>query len=318
MIRRLVLLAMLSPLLVALPQVSPLAKTEWFVDDWDEGDENMPDRSKWADYYAKNAHVRLGPERRLRNGISWRLLVDNVTGIGMPRITWMPDVHRLRTANRLLDTVHGGAMLFAVEREQYLRRLNESALRAGDPVIEAKYAIVQEAAVLTYASVNFVSLIDLEYMVAGGNELPRIIRGLTFDLRRERIFKVEACPGKVGDYADRHRLFRFGDLLDFCYPGSEHLFVSLVQKASDRAVAASANSTDAFVQQCRRGRVVPDITEYVLYLTFDGLAVQITSYGPNSDKGCALMFNALNPVIIPYRDLEHFMKSGPLRDELLR
>ncbi len=91
-----------------------------------------------------------------------------------------------------------------------------------------------------------------------------------------------------------------------------------MQKASDRAVAASANSTDAFVQQCRRGRVVPDITEYVLYLTFDGLAVQITSYGPNSDKGCALMFNALNPVIIPYRDLEHFMKSGPLRDELLR
>ncbi len=318
MIRGFVLLAMLSPLLFALPQASPLAKTEWFVDDWNEEDENMPDRSMWASYYVKNARVRLGPERRLRNGISWRLLIDNITGIGMPRITWMPDVNRLRTANRLLDTVHGGAMLFAMQKEQDLRRLNESARKAGDVEIETKYAVVQEAAAVTYASANFVSLIDLEYIVAGGNRLPRIIRGLTFDLRRELVFKVKACPGKVGDYAERHQLFRFGDLLDFCYPGSEHLFVSLVRKASDRAVAASANSADASIQQCRRGRFVPDITEYVLYLTFDGLAVQITSYGANADSGCALMFNALNPVIIPYRDLEHFMKPGPLRDELLK
>jgi hypothetical protein len=56
----------------------------------------------------------------------------------------------------------------------------------------------------------------------------------------------------------------------------------------------------------------------VLYLTFAGLAVQFTFFFPESDMGgCALFRTVLNPVIVPYRELQTFMHPGAWRDELL-
>lgn len=322
MVRGLVLLAIISPLLIAAPQMPSLAKMESYDDGWGEDYTTTPDRSTWAAYYAKNARVSFGPEQRLRNGISWRLLVDEVTGIGMPRITWMPDKQRLRRANRLFDTVHGGAMLHAARRKEYLREINQGRREIGHPEIEERYAIVQEVAAVTYATANFISMVDLEYLITEGNSAPRIIRGLTFDLQHESIFKVEACRRITGvrppgDHAKQEGQFRYGDFLEVCNPGALRRFVTLVQEASDRAVAATANSTNDFVRQCREDKAfISGLGEYAIYLTFKGLAVQMTSYGPNSNSGCALMFNSLNPVIIPYRELMGLMQPGPLFDEI--
>src|SRR5688572_17711107 len=43
------------------------------------------------EYYRSHARVRLGRERRVSNGVAWRLLIDMPTGLAIPRITRMPD-----------------------------------------------------------------------------------------------------------------------------------------------------------------------------------------------------------------------------------
>src|SRR4051794_8116434 len=78
--------------------------------DW-SGEPDLGDPARWANYFKENARIRLGPEQRLPNGVSWRLFTEVHSGIAIPRVTWMPDRRHLRTANRLLDTVHGGEML---------------------------------------------------------------------------------------------------------------------------------------------------------------------------------------------------------------
>src|SRR5262245_66055030 len=65
------------------------------------------DPATWAAYYRRQAHVRLGPEQRLPNGVSWRLHEDVDTKLALPRITWMPDAPSQRTANGLLEMVRG-------------------------------------------------------------------------------------------------------------------------------------------------------------------------------------------------------------------
>src|SRR6267154_2211586 len=69
------------------------------------------DQATWAAYYRSHARVRLGPEQRLANGVSWRLHIDVGTRLAMPRITWMPDARRIWTANAMFDMAQGGAML---------------------------------------------------------------------------------------------------------------------------------------------------------------------------------------------------------------
>jgi hypothetical protein len=49
------------------------------------------------------------------------------------------------------------------------------------------------------------------------------------------------------------------------------------------------------------------------------LAVHNTEYRPNSSRSyCTLLRSPVNPVIIPYRELEPFMIPGAWRDELLK
>ncbi|MDP1840752.1 MAG: hypothetical protein Q8N31_23220 [Reyranella sp.] len=41
-------------------------------------------------------------------------------------------------------------------------------------------------------------------------------------------------------------------------------------------------------------------------------------WNPNVAKFCAFYDITVNPIVIPYRELEPFMKPGSWRDELLR
>jgi hypothetical protein len=60
----------------------------------------------------------LGPEHRLKNGVAWRLINDAPTGLGLPRITWMPDRAAMNKANFLLAAAHGCLLLKDAESKR--------------------------------------------------------------------------------------------------------------------------------------------------------------------------------------------------------
>jgi hypothetical protein len=312
----------LTALLVVIVGLSGSpSQADSFVGGWGNGRSGVPDQAEWAAFYKTNAHVRLGPEQRLSNGVSWRLHVDIASQLGLPRITWMSNAESARTANDLLDMAHGGAMLFAdsmrwkLDAENDWRRLN------GQRPLEYDRPVIQTDVGLTYATPTLVSLVDLGVAPTDRRPGTRIIRGLTFDLRTREMFRVEACPGNESGYGARSGdyRFQFGKLLRLCETETYLNFVRLL--AARSAAAAMRTATGGASEWCseKGGRVVAPHQEVVLYLTDKGLAVHNTEYGFISARDdCALERNPVNPVILPYQDLEPFMVPGAWRAELLR
>lgn len=289
---------------------------------------NRPaNRKAWADYHAKHVRVRLGQEQRLPSGVSWRLLIDERTGIAMPRITWMPDKKSMGIANRMLDALHGRAVQ-AARAETKSSRESVREIMKGEPRLELSdlirrpfdRSVVQADIALTYATANLVSLVDLaDVMAPGANYYPRSLRGLILDLRKDLVFAAEPCPGGKeynGMTADGIN-FQLDGFLQFCDEASLYAFHDFIYDKSKRALTAAGNSEDPFIQKCRRRYLVTD-QRFVFFLTFGGLAVHATEYLPTADIDCALKRSPVGTFIIPYRDLEAFMKPGPWRDELLR
>ena len=299
------------------------------VDGWNLFRDPLPDHSTWTAYYKDHARVKLGPERRLSNGVAWRLHTDTRTGVAFPRITWMPDVRSLRTANRLLDMAHGGSLLEAEKAEQYLQELNAWRRERGALPLDDKHAIVQQDVGLVYASARLVSTIDLGFMVPEGTSVGTNVRGLTFDLDREKIHFVTSCPGSNVPYGhprdggQGNYLFQFGELLQVCDEAAYQRFIRILKDHAERGARPAIHNKDPYVAQCLRHYIgeKKDIGEnqpIVLYLTFAGLAVFNTEFWPNSDRfTCTMKVTPLNPVIIPYSELEPSMIPGPWRDELL-
>ena len=256
------------------------------------------DPGTWAAYYRSHARVRLGPEQRLANGVSWRLHIDVGSRLSMPRITWMPDARRMRTANALFDMAQGGAMLISraagreLDEEQTRLRLD------GKPIFQYGKPVVQTDVGLTYATPNLVSFVDLGYVVhEEGNATWRIIRGVTFDLAVRRVFGIEACPDS-----------------DIPYTGLQYAVAKQGVREPINYPVIRACSEKPNVEQH-----IDKDQEIVLYLTFKGLAVHNTEYWPNASRSyCTLARSPVNPVILPYRELEPFMVPGPWRDELLK
>jgi hypothetical protein len=335
MFRHIVLqVAMTAFALVLLMLAAPASHATF--DGWDLYNYVKEDQGTWAAYYRSHARVRLGPEQRLPNGVSWRLHVDIGTGLAVPRITWMPDARRMRTANALFDMAQGGAMLVSraagreLDEEQTRRRLD------GKPIFQYGKSVVQTDVELTYATPNLVSFVDLGYVVhEEGNATWRIIRGVTFDLAVRRVFGIEACPdsdipytglqytvAKQGVREPINYLFQFGPLR-VCNGEAYEKFVELLKRRAVLVAEQAAGSKDPVVRACsEKPNVEQHIDkdqEIVLYLTFKGLAVHNMEYWPNSSRStCTLTRSPVNPVILPYRELDPFMIPGPWRDELLR
>lgn len=336
-------LFLLAAVISVLPGLTEAAAARDFVDAWEGGywadtavSDPIPDKDTWR-AYAAHAKVRSGPERELPNGVRWRLVTDRETKIAMPRIVSMPNNKNQGTANQLLETVHGGAILFAkkeqaslrayakeyadhgprwpVSMEEYERRRKTLREMMKEPLVE------QTDVALTYASTRFTSLIDLGFInKIEGTYLPRIIRSVTLDLDRRRIFTMEVCPeGSLEGSRDQSTaLFRFADLLEICDLDSLKRFNAVVEAANDRIRAATADSKDPLIKGCQ-GTGIGDGHEIVVYLATGGLAVHLTQFWPNAaNRSCPLTLTARNPVIVPYRELESFMKPGPLREELLK
>jgi hypothetical protein len=287
------------------------------VYDWSGWSQDLPDPATWADHFKKYARVQLGKEQRLPNGVAWRLLTDTGTGISMPRLTWMPDARSVRTANDMLDKVHGAEMLMDEAEWRSLQDVNEYRRREGIPPLRFRHAIVQDDVRLTYASKRLVSLVELALLQSEGNHWPAIMRGLTLDLERAEIFHVETCPDTIQVYGSRLRpgegnyRFRYGELLNLCEQESYRKFIALVKAHAPPPARPNA----FFIRECPENLDHPHIAEdqeYILYLTFQGLAVQAASWI------CPIRGAPPNVVIVPYQDLEPFMQPGPWRDELLK
>ena len=298
---------------------------------------DLSDLSMWRQAYRDYAEIRLGPERRLPNGISWRLLTDVRTAIAWPRITWMADKQHLKIANGMLEGAHGASIVDARTLKDELDGVNRARRDKGWSTIVFDHAVTQTSIDLTYASTRLLSVIDMEMERSEGTNFGRVIRGLTFDLEKRKIFRIEPCPGHkaahgnpVDDRSHDYK-FRFGELLDVCEESAYLSFRKLVLDHAERAARKADPKRDVNVEACLHHYIKyrPDVyfgehedvqysEDLVLYLTFAGLAVHFTDFLPHVDTAsCALFRTALNPVIVPYRELQEFMRPGAWRDELL-
>jgi hypothetical protein len=252
----------------------------------------------------------------------------------------MPEAQSILTANRMLEMAHGGALLFSRLMGHRLDEINEWAREAGSTPFQYDRPVVQTDVGLTYATSTLVSVVDLGYVEHEGTGVPRIIRGLTFDLRTKQMFRIEACPGSDiaygsevygangitadGKYSIKvpgNSLFQFGKLLWVCDRESYLKFVELLTAKAARVAEQTAGSKDPAVEWCseKAGPFIGEDQEIVLYLTFNGLAVHNTEYRPNAARSyCTLQRSQVNPVILPYRELQPFMIPGAWRDELLK
>jgi hypothetical protein len=309
-------------LILVIPSGSP-SRADTFVDGWEDGPYVVADPSTWAGYYRKTARVRLEAEQRLPNGVSWRLHTDLGSNLAIPRITWMPDAHSVRTANDLLTMVHGGALLLAEQMRRQLEGGNNVNRHFGFPVLEYDHPVVQTDVGLTYATPTLVSLVDLGFVPTDGRLATRILRGLTFDLRSRELFRIEACADSLHPYGAKggNYRFQFGKLLRLCNTEAYLAFVRLLEAKAAQVAERIGASKDGPAKWCseRGGRVVAPLQEIVLYLTFNGLAVLNTEFDPVSRRdSCTLERNPSNPITLPYRELEPFMVPGAWRDELLK
>jgi hypothetical protein len=304
-------------------------------------------------YYRAHAQVILGPEHRLSNGVAWRLHIDAATGMKQPRITWMSDAKRQRTANKLFEGVHGEDMRGAVDmfenpegvREdegQYLQRLfaNKGKIEPKPSTLEeiesARVILrgIQQDVDLTYASVNLVSAVSVV-----GSNLSRPFfypEGVTFDLARGTIHRVMPCNsanhydyGQVADGGPNY-LFRFGPLLRICDQASYRAFKRLYAERAAIAARIQAplikrppeTAADSHMGTCLDQYIdadkYPNLDyEFTLYLTFKGLAAHRSWFESALEMRNCTFVTPLNPTIIPWRDLEPLMQPGPWRDELL-
>ncbi len=296
--------------------------------DWNSSERNLAG----AAYYRAHANVRLGAQQRLPNGVAWRLLTDAKTRLAMPRITWMPDIQGMGTANRLFDVVHGSLLEYAAQTMEEFNELDENRRSRGDVPLSVDYPVVQTEVRLTYASSKLAGMVDTHYTVTEGHYYPEDTDALTFDLLHATIFGISACSGSNSLYGDdaspksaaRYRMFRFGEILKVCDGDSLRDFIRILREHAKKAAAGASDDRHPFVTQCienfRNPTGIDESSRLRLYLTFKGLAVQVAfDHLSNADNSaCTFAHTALNPIIIPYVELEPFMQPGPWRDEFLK
>lgn len=306
--------------------------------------ESLSEDIAFADYYRAHARVRLLPERRLANGVSWRLLVDTRTGIRMPRITWMPNAASRVAANRYFDIIHGMAIADVDDVEKEWQPYFEDRRARREPIhIRTTDLVRQIDVALTYASRRFVSYREFAFVSRFENWTSVLNKGQVIDLVRGVGFGIEACPGmkrSYGEYEDYSwatpimrqnpypfdapRHFVFGDLMRICEEPTYVAFRALVRRWAAHADNASvadhpegpACGPWARALLRREYPVLPVLTPSGLALhRFRHVRVSVDE--PDSPE-CHHGKSDTMPLIIPYRDLEPFMLPGPLKDELLK
>jgi hypothetical protein len=270
-------------------------------------------------FYA--AHVRpvLRPERRLPNGTAWRPIVDSVTGIAEARVTWMADRAAMQKANRLLEAMHGCAIL------NHYGAIVGSFDAMKDPRFEGalqvfttsdSYRQPPEKVLVSYASPRLVGTFRVSVLTAPLSSHPDyLLRSALLDLQHEKVVDVQACNNAWSDDPDVIAQLRIEGLIEICSDADQHAFDALWRNyaTAARAAAIARHEKPCVPEDDHRGNRYAD-----LYVTAPGLAVYTGYLWPRPYRECMVEDTPANPVVIPWRDLEPFLKPGPWRDELLK
>jgi hypothetical protein len=272
-----------------------------------------------ARYYRMHGKVRSGPEHRLANGVTWRLLTDIRSGAATPRITRMASRKAMSKANALFEAVQGEALVQYDRRDLDRRQAELDSWEDIDApfwLVKPPYFRPEEVAV-TYATSRLVSYFEvrreMRAMSTGADVYGRVL-----DLEKGRIVEIEGCALYHYDYD--HSNFRFGSWLDVCQDEAYRTFMTLWQEKLRHAIEMARTRKNRLSEQCgeQMRPLRPKGRRMALYLTPTGLAVFNLDWIPNLTEYCAFKKITVNPVILPYRELEPFMKPGPWRDELLK
>ena len=233
--------------------------------------------------------------------------------LAMPRIVSMPDAQSVRTANRLLDMVHGGALLSPPARCRAATRCPRTGVggvrRRVSGCSEYDRPIAPTDVGLTYATPTLMSVVDLDVAPRDRRTAKRII------LQRSDVRSADRarCFGSRAVLATKAAMG----------PGRETI-VSVLRQASaalrDRDIPEvrpaafaqdppwppsgrrSATIHPPRMQRGRRPSRGADSQEIVLYPRTEGLAVHNMEYRPNSiPRPLHHHRSPVNPVILPYR-----------------
>ncbi len=291
-----ILIAILAPIMPALgqPGIEGEMRRREYCDNHEIECADAATLHEFRRHYSSRARIRLEPEQRLPNGVAWRLFTDAITGLTLPRITWMRDRQALLKANRLFDAIHG------------------SLLRS------AGHLIQRSDVALTYATAGYAGYVETYSSEDRWYVLRAFVVGHILDLKAGKVFSVQPCPTKV-DVTSSEYGFVFGDLLEVCDFETAERFYALWDDNMAAAAQKAEDTGDNQSLACLKAmedRPHPR-KEVSIVLTSTGLAAYHTSYFVEWMQNCVLRRNILNPTIIPYRELESLMKPGPLKDDLL-
>jgi hypothetical protein len=280
-----------------------------------------PGTSTWLEaFHQRHFQPIPGAERRLPNGVAWRVVIDATTRLAQLRITWMADRWTMARANRYFDRVMACTMINyygrAMKAYAYHREGEEIPFHGSVPggYIESPV----ERLTLSYATPRLVSGfgVDVDYQYAK----PAIsLWSFVFDVENERNVEIEACSPLDGPFT-LATPFRIGRILDLCDPAAHAAFVALWSDRIGALAQTAFYRKHAGTLYCAEHRLdlAPPRFRFATYaLTEQGLAVH-TGYLDPSSQRCLLEKSPFNPVIVPWRDLEPWLVPGPLRDELLR
>ncbi len=241
---------------------------------------------------------------------SWALETDRGTGLTYVRIVSLTDQTMLDAVNRQRDAVHGWILGWSTS----LDLIRRSEFMRVDMIHRSVYQNIVE---VTYLSDRIVSTLetgvtDTDSNVNGGG-MP-YARGTTMDLTTQKMFDIESCGDGTTPF------FRIGPYFDFCTAGKYQAFHDLRirrgKALSQTKPSIRRHRADPFCDDLDYERDMQS-DSFTVYLTPAGQAVHAKDLRRTKGDRCTVERNSFNPVILPYRDLEAFMKVGPLKDELL-
>jgi hypothetical protein len=315
----LMLLMAVSTASLAAPETGDEDETAYGFNFW-----SLREGDRFAKYY--RAHARISPEpepeRRLANGIRWRLLVDERTGTRMPRITWMPNRQSMAAANDFLEMAHGAA----IARADDFNRIwlgNNTIRRAVRGLPPYSPRPLQSDVELTYATSRFVNYIDLGFKDENEKIFNFRAGVRIFDIKKGDVYRFDLCPRILRELDDHgrplRRLFNPGGPFAICNEAADDAFGAVVKRWALLAIPPEKRNGEPEIHGCSRDAHILARWDrpIVPYLTPSGLAILLSDRWPLGQQAkCRLAVG--DPVIVPYRALKRFMRPGPLSDELLR
>jgi hypothetical protein len=319
---RIVAAILILSIAVSMAPARPAAGSEdEIIDDLDFW--SSSEGVKLAKYYRSHARISpqsvAEPERRLANGVRWRLLVDETTGMRMPRITWMPNRQSMAAANDFLEKAHGAAIAEGENFNRMWAHYNTERALRGLP----HYAplTLQSDVELTYATSRFVNYIDLGRKETSEKDFSGRGAVRVFDIKTGAVYKFSLCPIRYSqDGHGNEFTIPINSVPPFavCTDAAYDAFRVVLMKWASLAISASEHDRLP-IDSCSR-------TAHMLarwgrggvnYLTPTGLAtISGDSWLIGQATNCRL--SAGDPVTIPYGALRRFMRPGPLSEELLK